>query len=73
MIQYNEFLILLREKNFKNKGYIFRSIGRVRVEFDPKIYEFFGFGSRKSCSESKISVKIQIGSIFDRSTYVYIM
>ena len=48
MIRDNEFLVLLRGKNFKkfkNKEIIFRSSGRVPVlvRFDPKFYGFLGF------------------------------
>jgi len=77
MIRYNEFLVLLKEKNSKNlkiKDIIFGSIEWVRVqarvEFDLKIYEFFGFRSRKLCLEPKIFGRVQVRSIFDRSNGV---
>ena len=61
MIRYNEFLTLQEEK-FSKKNIIFGSSGRVqvRVEFDPKIYRFFEFGSEKSCSEPKTFERVQV-------------
>ena len=72
MIRYNEFLVLLRRKNFKNfknlknlkmKDIISGSIGRVwvrvRVEFDPKNHRFFGLGLFRVQVKKKIVFRTQ--------------